>query len=253
MDERRFDGLARALASSKTRRGYLAGALAFLGAAALAVRGTTDAALAGCREEDESCTLNSGCCSGLTCVRTSTFNPNVGVCQTGSDPDPNPTRSPLRPTATPTPTSTPSRTATPTPVPGTVIRVPMTVTVNCAPAGPNPAIPAEQSITFRARFGRRRRLPIDVVSIRSFLNLSAGNLQPGPRLTRRSPLEMWRWRCSTAVSGTVCKSESHFFENGLGTDGVDLHIRYERVDCDAQVSCAQVSNPDGFLVCVRRE
>jgi hypothetical protein len=245
MDERRFDALTRALASSKTRRGYLVGALAFLGASALAVRGgTTETAEASCREEDDSCTLTSSCCSGLTCVRTSLFNPNVGVCQPGGDPDPNPTRSPFRPTATPT--STPTMTPTPTPVPGRVIRVPMTVTVDCDTIG-------EQSITFVGRFGRRRRLPIDVVQIRSFLNQGVGYPQPGPRLTRSDPVARWRWLCSAAIPNTVCKSrEGRFFMNDLGTDGVAMHIRYERIDCDARVSCAEGSNPDGFLRCVSR-
>lgn len=251
MDERRFDGLARAFASSKTRRGYLVGALAFLGAAALAVRGTTEAVQAACREEDESCTLNSGCCSGLTCVRTSLFNPNVGVCQSGGDPDPNPTRSPLRPTATPTKTPTPRPTSTPTPQPGSVFRVPMTVTVDCRLA---PTQASQQSIVFAGRFGRRRRLPIDVVEIRSFLRQSdGGRPQSGPRLTRRDRVEDWRWGCTSASPDTVCVSSSPFFANGFNTDGVLLHIRYERIDCDAQVSCAERSNSGGFLQCVRRE
>lgn len=247
MDERRFDGLARALASSKTRRGYLVGALAFLSASALAVRGTTEMAQAACREEDEPCALNSGCCSGLTCVRTSAFNPNVGYCQTGSDPDPNPTRSPGQPTATPTRTPTPS--PTPTPSAGRILRVPMTVTVNCAPVG------QQQSITFSGRFGRRRRLPIDVVEILSFLRqYDGGRLQPGPRLTRRDPSEDWRWaNCPSAPPDTVCISSSPFFANGFNADGLLLHIRYERIDCDAQVSCADGSNAGGFLRCVRRE
>lgn len=243
MDERRFDGLARALASSKTRRGYFASALAFLGASALAVRGTTDPVQAACREEDESCALNSGCCSGLTCVRTSTFNPNVGVCQSGSNPTA--TRSPGRATATPTRTPTPS--PTPTPGAGRILRVPMTVTVNCATGT------AEQSITFDGRFRRRRRLPIDVVEIRSFLNQGVGNPQSGPRITRSVPVEDWRWRCSPRP-GIVCKSPSHFFENDLNTDGLLMHIRYERVDCDAQVACGGGTNSSGdFLQCVRRE
>ena len=249
MDERRFDGLARALASAKTRRGYLAGALAFLGASALAARGTTELAQASCREEGESCALNSACCSGLTCVGTSLFNPNVGVCQPGGEPDPNPnpTRSPSRSTATPTstPTSRRTRTPTPTPAPGRVLRVPMTVTVNCAAT-------TEQSITFAGRFGRRRRLPIDIVQIRSFLNQGVGNPQPGPRLTRDNPRVEWRWGCLPRP-GVVCKHQSRFFDNQLGTDGVAMVIRYERVICDAQVSCTQRSNQDGFLQCVRRE
>lgn len=286
MDERRFDALARVLASSKTRRGYLAGVLAFLGVSALAVRGTNDTAHASCREEDESCTLNSSCCRGLTCVSTSLFNPNIGVCQPGSEPNPNPTRSPVRRTPTRTPTRRPARTpnrppnrtpnrprkrppkraptrspalgSTPAPTPkptpkpaptpgtGTDLSVPMTVTINCA------VPPAEQSIVFAGRFGPDQQLPIEVVQIRSFLGDAAGNRQPGPSLARDIPHAVWRWRCSTAVPGTVCKSLSQFFQNDLGTDGVAMHIRYEQIDCDAQMSCIAGSNPDGFLQCVRR-
>jgi hypothetical protein len=241
MDGGRFDGLARALASSKTRRGYLVATLGFLGAAALAVRGTTESSLAACRGEGKSCALNSGCCSGLTCVRTSALNPNVGVCQRGGAVTP--TRSP----SFRTPTPTPRPTSTPTPVPGRTILVPMTIRLNCPLSGP-------QSIEFIGRFGRRRRFQIDVVSFRSFLGQSAGGMDtPGPTLTRVNQSEHWLWRCERSrPPGTSCRTEfDPFFDNRFNTDGARFRIRYERTECTAQVSCAQGRSPGNELQCVR--
>ena len=109
VDGDRFDGLARRLSSVKTRRGYLAGVSAMLAAMGVAMAGNAPAMQVFCRGENEGCALNSGCCPGLVCVRTSAFNPNVGICQAGA----------------PTSTSTPTGTRTPTPTP--------TVTVTPAP------------------------------------------------------------------------------------------------------------------------
>lgn len=241
MDDSRFDGLARALASSRTRRGYLAAAIGFLGASALAVRGTTDASQVGCRGEGESCALNSACCLGQTCVRLSAFNPNVGVCQPGSV---DPTRSPLtptpRPTSTPTSTPGPSPTPTATPRPGEVVRVPMTVSLDCDTPG--------QSITFSTE----QDLPIDIVSIRTFLGQGRGGA--GPRLSWEMQRVTWRWGCRQPGVGN-CRSgpsDPLFSIDQPGRDGVVLRIRFERLACDAEVACIERSNPDGILRCIRR-
>ena len=241
MDNGRFDGLARALASSRTRRGYVAAALGFLGVSAVAVRGTSNAAQF-CRGEGEPCALMSFCCSGYTCVRTSPINPNVGVCRRGSV-----TPTPSSRTPTPRPTTTPSPSPTPTPRPGTVIEIPMTVRVDCN-ADPN----TPQSITFQGHFSRRNRLDINVVSYRSRRRLGAGELSwPGPLITRRNRRAARLFRCSNIPN---CESSTEFFRNQppASPDGVELHIRYARLDCDAQVSCTEGRNHNQILRCIRR-
>ena len=144
MDGGRFDGLARALASPNTRRGYLVAAFGLIGAGALAVRNTTGA-VQPCQAEGEPCSIGSLCCSGNFCQRTSLYNPNVGVCQRGAEPTsrisptraPNPTRTP-RPTRTPNPTRTPQPTRTPRPT-TTPDRSPLRGTLVC-----NSGSPADQ-------------------------------------------------------------------------------------------------------------
>lgn len=242
MDGGRFDGLARVLASSKTRRGYVVAALGVLGVSGLAVRGSSEASQASCRDEGESCTLTTSCCGGNVCVRTSLFNPNVGVCEPGSSVTSTPSR------RTPTPTPRPTNTPSPTPIPTAdrTILVPLTIRLNCA------APPSDQSIAFVGHFGRRRRFSIRIVSFRSFLGQSVGGaIWPGPRLTRTNRDELWRWQCTAPIPGTTCFGQSPLFSNALGTDGARFRIRYEGVECEALISCAQGSNPNNELPCVR--
>lgn len=247
MDGARFDGLARALASSKTRRGYILATLGFLGASALAVRGTTEASHGGCREKGQSCSLASSCCSGSVCVRTSLFNPNVGVCEADSTATSTPTSIPGTRTPTPRPTNTPSPTPspTPTPRPGEVLRVPLTVRLDCSKVG-------EQSIFFNYRGQLRLR----VVTLRTYLQEHQGALStPGPRLSRNQRRVLWRWRC-TLPGQNNCISDQPLFDTNNptlpSTDRALFHLRYVGLDCDAQVTCAQGVNPDGILPCVRR-
>jgi hypothetical protein len=242
VDNGRFDGLARALASSRTRRGYIAAALGFLGVSALAVRGTTDVTDAAqfCRGEEEPCALTSYCCSGFTCVRTSRFNPNVGVCRRGSV---TPTPSSRTPTPRPTGTPSPSPSPTPTPRPGSVIEIPMTIALDCSPA------PFDQSIRFVGHFSRRHRFDINIISFRSFRGLHEGPKQ-GPMITRRNRRATYVWQCPDGFVDPNCR---RFFDNTVADpDGAHFHIRYARLDCDATVMCNPGRNPNQILRCIRR-
>lgn len=247
MDNGRFDGLARALASSRTRRGYVAAVLGFLGVSAIAVRGTTDTTDAAqtCRGEGEPCAIMSFCCSGFTCVRTSPINPNVGVCRRGSV---TPTPSSRTPTATPRPTGTPS--PSPTPRPGSVIDIPMTISLDCSMAAGAP-----QALRFQGHFSRRHRLEIRVVSYRSILGFHQGAVaHAGPLITRRDRREADFFRCTPGPGNPDCVSTDPFFRNNPPgeNDGARFHIRYARFDCDATVTCAQGRNPNQILRCIRR-
>lgn len=243
MDGGRFDGLARALAAPQTRRNYLVAAFGILGAA-VAVRGTTGASQT-CRGEGEPCALNSACCSGHFCESTSLFNPNVGVCRPGADPTSSSVQSrtpTAQPTRTPKPTRTPRPTRTPEPTlePGRGIDVPITITLNCAPGT------AEQSITFR----NHRRLTIDVLSFRTLNGFEAGaNRVAGP-VVRRNRTIAWQWRCDPSAR-LSCKSSSALFgpSGSESTDGIDLRIQYEGVQCHAQITCVPGQNTGNMLRC----
>jgi hypothetical protein len=111
MNGYRIDRIARALATTTTRRRSLLGSLG-IGAATIAaafgVQARSNVPI--CKAQGEACTMAIHCCDGLICA-TLSANPNAGFCEPGTA-TVVPT-STTRPTRIPNPTRPPKPTATP--------------------------------------------------------------------------------------------------------------------------------------------
>jgi hypothetical protein len=103
----RLDSIARALATTTSRRRSLLGSLG-IGLATVVAAFSVQARSAKptCKPAGAACTMWVPCCTGLICA-TLNGNPNAGFCEPGVQTvaTPQPTRTP-RPTKTPKPTGT---------------------------------------------------------------------------------------------------------------------------------------------------